>query len=152
MNIAALGNLFDRVCGVLGLEDIEGKWRKAQVDVESIEGIEFDAILRGWVEERTVKEVVETLNAAKIACCAIMTPKDMDEDPHYRARNVHIEWEDVQLGRKVKGTGVFPKFSGTPGEIWRGSVPVGYDNELVYGNLLGLDASRLSSLEEKGVI
>ncbi len=150
--IAALGSLFDRICGVLGLEDVDGKWRNAHADVESIEGIEFDAILRGWVEERTVEEVVNTLNAAHIACCAIMTPKDMDEDPHYQARNVHIEWEDVQLGRKVKGTGVFPKFSATPGEIWRGSVPVGYDNELVYGNLLGMDEARLSDLAEKGVI
>ena len=71
---------------------------------------------------------------------------------HYQARNVHIEWEDVRLGRKVKGTGVFLIFSATPGEIWRGSVPLGYDNELVYGNLLGIDGTCLSALEEKGVI
>ena len=144
--------MFDRICGVLGLENVEEKWRNARTDVDSLEGIESDAILRGWVEERTVEEVVDTLNAAQIACCAIMTPKDMDEDPHYQARNVHIEWDDVQLGRKVKGTGVFPKFSATPGKIWRGSVPVGYDNKLVYGNLLEIDESRLSDLEEKGVI
>ena len=56
------------------------------------------------------------------------------------------------MGRKVKGTGVFPIFSATPGEIWRGSVPIGYDNELVYGNLLGIDGTRLFALEEKGVI
>ncbi len=152
VNIAALGALFDRLCGVLGLEDIDGKWGNAAIDVDSIEGIEFDAILRGWVEARTVKEVVETLNASRIACCAIMTPEDMAEDPHYEARNVHIEWEDVQLGRKVKGTGVFPKFSATPGEIWRGSVPLGHDNALVYGQLLGISESELAGLLEEGVI
>ena len=117
-----------------------------------MEGIEFDAILRGWVEARTVEEVVDTLNAAKVACCPIMTPKDMAEDPHYEARNVHIEWNDEQLGRKVKGTGVFPKFSATPGEIWRGSVPLGYDNTLVYSQLLGIGESELVSLAEEGVI
>lgn len=152
VNIAAIGSLFNRICGVLGLEDVDGKWRNAGIDVDSIEGIEFDATLRGWVEERTVKEVVDTLNAAKIACCPIMTPKDMAEDPHYQARNVHIEWEDPQLGRTVKGTGVFPKFSATPGEIWRGSVPIGHDNALVFGRLMGMEESELASLAEEGVI
>ena len=56
------------------------------------------------------------------------------------------------MARKVKGAGVFPIFSANPGEIWRGSVPIGYDNELVYGNLLGIDGTRLSALEERGVI
>ena len=152
VNIAALGTLFDRICGVLGLEDIEEKWKPASLDPGSIEGIEFDAILRGWVEERTVNEVVDTLNAAKIGCCPIMTPKDMAEDPHYKARNVHIEWEDPQLGRKVKGTGVFPRFSDTPGEVWRGSVGVGHDNELVFGKLLGMNESEIAALAEEGVI
>ena len=152
VNIAAIGNVFDRLCGVLGLDISEGKWRKANLEVESIEGIEFDAILRGWVEERTVVEVVDTLNAAQVGCCRIMTPKDTDEDPHYQMRNIHTEWEDINLGRTVKGTGVIPKFSLTPGKVWRGSVPLGYDNELVYSNLLGLSSSEISQLQERGVI
>jgi len=104
------------------------------------------------VEARTVKEVVDTLNAAQVGCCPIMTPKDMAEDPHYEARYVHIEWEDLQLGRKAKGTGVFPKFSATPGEIWRCSVPLGHDNALVYGQLLGITESELAGLADQGVI
>ncbi|MCH7737600.1 MAG: CoA transferase [Chloroflexi bacterium] len=152
VNIAAIGSLFTRICGVLGLDDVEGKWQIAATDTESVEGIEFDAILRGWVEARTVKEVVEILNEAKVACCPIMTPKDMAEDPHYQARNVHIEWDDPQLGRKVKGTGVFPKFSDTPGEIWRGSVALGYDNDLVFGKLMGMSESEIAGLAEEGVI
>ena len=112
---------------------------------------EFDALLRGWVAERTVAEVVESLNAAQVACCPIMNSKDMAEDPHYQARKLHVEWEDGQVG-KVKGTGVTPLFSETPGKIWRGSVPVGHDNELVYGNLLGMGPEILRELAGKGVI
>ena len=152
VNIAALGTVFNRICGVLGLDPSEDKWQKAQFEVESMEGIEFDAILRGWVEERTIKEVVDTLNAAEVGCSAIMTPRDTAEDPHYRARNVHIEWEDINLGRKVKGIGIVPKFSETPGEVWRGSVPLGYDNETVYTSLLGLDNAVLARLKEEGII
>jgi crotonobetainyl-CoA:carnitine CoA-transferase CaiB-like acyl-CoA transferase len=149
--IAAVGTVFDRVCLVLGLDPAEEKWRKARTEVESAEGIEFDAILRGWVEERTVQEVVDAMNAAQVACSAILTPKDMAQDSHYQMRNVHIAWEDIQLGRKVKGTGVIPKFSLTPGKVWRGSVPLGYDNQLVYTRLLGLTSSELVELREQGV-
>jgi crotonobetainyl-CoA:carnitine CoA-transferase CaiB-like acyl-CoA transferase len=76
----------------------------------------------------------------------------MAEDRHYEARNVHIEWEDVNLGRTVKGTGVVPKFSETPGKIWRGSVPVGHDNEMVFQQLLGMSTSEIAKLTEDGVI
>lgn len=152
VNVAAIGPGFGRVCLILGLDPAEGKWQKAAFDVESIEGIEFDAIMKGWLEERTVQEAVDTLDAAQIACCAIMTPKDMAEDPHYQMRNVHIEWDDISLGRKVKGTGVTPKFSLTPGKVWRGSVPLGYDNESIFCNFLGLTTAELDQLKEEGVI
>lgn len=152
VNVAAIGPRFKNLCVVLGLDPDDERWSKAADEVESIEGIEFDAILRGWLEDLTVQEAVDTLNAAKVACCAIMTPKDMAEDAQYKLRNVHIEWEDINLGRKVKGTGVTPKFSLTPGKIWRGSVPLGYDNELIYSDFLGMTPAELKQLEEQGVI
>ena len=150
--IGAVGSaVFSRVCPVIGLDPHEEKWKIACTEVNSIEGIEFDAILRGWVAERTVTEVVEVMNAAQVACCPIMNSKDMAEDPHYKARGVHTEWEDSQVG-KVKGAGVTPSFSVTPGKIWRGSVPIGYDNEAVYTRLAGLSREEVARLKEKGVI
>ncbi len=150
--IAAVGTPYNRVCEVLGIDPTEEKWRKAHQEVDSPEGIEFDSLLRAWAGNRTVGEIVETMNAAQVACCPIMTPKDAAEDPHYKMRDMHIEWEDVQLGRKVKGIGVVPKMSETPGKIWRGSVGLGYDNDLVYTKLLGLDSSEVTRLKEEGVL
>ncbi len=148
--IAAIGAVFDRVCTVLDLDLNDGYWREGRTNLESIAGIEFDAILRGWLEERTVQEVVEILNAAQVGCSAVMTPKDIAEDPHYQAREVHAEWEDLQLGRKVKGIGIVPKFSETPGKIWRGSAPLGYDNDSVYRHFLGME--ELEQLRVRGII
>ena len=150
--IGAVGlAVFSRVCQVIGLDPADEKWHSASSDVNSIEGIEFDALLRGWVAERTVAEVVEAMNVAQVACCPIMNSRDMADDPHYRARKLHIEWDDGQVG-KVKGTGVTPLFSETPGKIWRGSVPVGHDNEAVYTRLAGLSVKQLAHLKDKGVI
>ena len=113
---------------MLDLDPDDEKWVKARREVNSPEGIEFDAILRGWVEDRTVDEVVKIFNEAQVGCSRIMNAREMAENPHYHAREVHLEWEDQQLGKTVKGVGIVPKLSGTPGKIWRGSVPVGHDN------------------------
>jgi crotonobetainyl-CoA:carnitine CoA-transferase CaiB-like acyl-CoA transferase len=144
--------VYSRVCRVLGLDPDDEKWVTARREVNSAEGIEFDAILRGWVEDRTVDEVVRIFNEALVGCSRIMNAREMAENPHYRARGVHVEWEDQQLGRTVKGVGPVPKFSETPGKIWRGSVPVGYDNELVYCDLLGIAPQTLRELAGRGVI
>jgi crotonobetainyl-CoA:carnitine CoA-transferase CaiB-like acyl-CoA transferase len=143
--------VFSRVCRVLGLDPEEEKWQRASTDINGLEGIEFDALLRGWIAERTVEEVVEQLNAAQVACCPIMNSQAMAEDPHYEARQVHVEWQDNQVGR-VKGTGVSPAFSATPGKLWRGSVPVGHDNEQIYTHFAGLSREEVARLKEKGVI
>ena len=150
--IAAVGTVFDKLCLILGLDVSDPKWMKAHTDAASLEGVEFDAVISGWVEERSIKEVEEILNASQVACCPVMSAKDMDENPHYQARDMHIEWEDEQLGRKVKGVGFTPKFSKTPGKVWRGSVSLGYDNDLVYHHYLGLQPEDLQTLREQGII
>ncbi len=150
--IAAVGTVYTRVCQVLGLDPAEERWRTANLNPDEPEGIEFDAIPRGWVEERTVEDVVEVMNAAQVACCPILNAEQMAQDPHYQMRGVHTEWEDLQLGRKVKGIGIAPRFSETPGKIWRGSAPLGHDNESVYKHFLGLESLELAQLREKGII
>jgi len=145
----AAGPIFARLCVVIGLDP--EKYASASTELDSVEGIEFDHRLRQWIAERPVPEVVETLNAACVPCCPVMSSEAMAEDPHYQARAVHTEWEDLQVG-KVKGTGVAPKFSRTPGKIWRGSVAVGHDNDLIYRDLLGLSAGELANLKERGVV
>ena len=151
--VAAIGPVvYSRVCVVLGLDPDDEKWVSARREIESPQGIEFDAILRGWVEERTMDEVVTALNDAQVGCSKIMNAQEMAENSHYQQRGGHVEWEDEQLGKTVKGIGVVPKFSKTPGKIWRGSVPVGHDNDLVYRDLLGLDAQALQDLSQRGVI
>ena len=149
--LGALGDVYNRLLPVIGLDPKDEKWQSARVNLESIEGIEFDAILRGWISERTVAEVVHAMAQGKVPCAPIMTSKDMAEDPQYRARQMHVEWEDLQAG-KVRGIGIAPKFSLTPGKIVRGSVAVGHDNQRVYGDLLGISPAEMEGLKKDKVI
>jgi crotonobetainyl-CoA:carnitine CoA-transferase CaiB-like acyl-CoA transferase len=150
--IGAVAEVYKRLCRVIGLDPEEEKWQSARVNLESIEGIEFDAMLRGWINERTIEEVVREMNEAQVPCSRILSSEDIARDPHYQARQMHIEWRDEQLGRNVKGIGIAPKFGLTPGKVWRGSVAVGYDNELVYGKVLGMSAQQIAELKDAGVI
>jgi crotonobetainyl-CoA:carnitine CoA-transferase CaiB-like acyl-CoA transferase len=149
--LGALGEKYDAVCRVIGLDPTEEKWKSARLHIDTIEGIEFDALLRGWINERSVTEVVKAMNDVKVPCSPIMSSKDIAENPHYKARGMHIEWEDLQAGR-VKGIGIAPKFSLTPGKVWRGSVGVGYDNDRVYGETLGVSANELEQLRREKII
>jgi crotonobetainyl-CoA:carnitine CoA-transferase CaiB-like acyl-CoA transferase len=149
--MGALGEVYNRLLPVIGMDPADPKWQSARTNLESIEGIEFDAILRGWIAERTVAEVVRAMTDGKVPCSPIMSSKDIAEDPQYRARQMHIEWEDEQVG-KVRGIGIAPRFSLTPGKVVRGSVPIGHDNERVLCGLLGLSASELEALRKDKVI
>jgi crotonobetainyl-CoA:carnitine CoA-transferase CaiB-like acyl-CoA transferase len=149
--LGAIGDVYARMLEVIGLDASDPKWETARTQLESIEGIEFDAILRGWISERTVKEVVEAMTNGNVPCSPIMSSKDIAEDSQYRAREMHVEWHDEQVGR-VKGIGVAPKFSLTPGKIMRGSVAMGYDNERVYRELLGVSAEEFESMRREKII
>jgi crotonobetainyl-CoA:carnitine CoA-transferase CaiB-like acyl-CoA transferase len=147
--LGATGPGFARTCELIGLDP--DKYASAAFELTSAEGLEFDLQLRHWIAERTVPDVVEALNAAHVPCCPVMNSQSMAEDPHYQARAVHTEWDDLQVG-KVKGTGVAPKFSRTPGKIWRGSVAVGHDNDLIYRDMLGLSPTELADLKQRGIV
>jgi crotonobetainyl-CoA:carnitine CoA-transferase CaiB-like acyl-CoA transferase len=149
--MGALSEVYKRLLQAIGLDPNDPRWEAARTNLESMEGIEFDALLRGWLAERTTSDVVRILNEAQVPCSAIMSAEDIAKNPHYQARGMHIEWDDLQAGR-VKGIGVVPRFSLTPGKIWRGAPGVGHDNQRVYGDLLGLTASDLEELKGDRVI
>ncbi len=149
--ICAGAEPYIRLLSVIGLNPDDPKWQTAKTQLESIEGIELDAILRGWVAERTTAEVVGILNAAQVPCSSMMSAKDMAQDPHYRARGMNIEWDDLQAGR-VKGIGIVPKFSETPGKVWRGAPKLGHDNERVYCELLGMSNEEIEALSRDQII
>jgi len=142
--------IFVKVCRVLGLDPGDEHWSSARTAINDVNGIEFDALLRGWCEERTMAEVIEQLNEAGVACAPILNAQNAAEDPHYLQRDVHVEWEDEQVGT-VRGTRTVPRFSATPTKIWRGTTSPGADNAFIYGTVLGRSEAELARLRESGV-
>jgi formyl-CoA transferase len=60
---------------------------------------------------------------------------------------------DARIGRNVKGPGVVPVLSETPGTIRNGgSLAPGQHNDEVYGELLGRSVTELEALRAEGVL
>ncbi len=76
---------------------------------------------------------------------------DIAQDPHFRAREMLLDWEDPVAG-PVRGSGIAPKFSDTPGAVWRGAPWLGQDNDRVLTRGLGYPRSRVDRLVRAGIV
>jgi crotonobetainyl-CoA:carnitine CoA-transferase CaiB-like acyl-CoA transferase len=110
-----------------------------------------DAAIAAFCRARTRAELEQLGREHDVAITRVMDIEDIARDPHYLARGMFLEWDDPIAGR-VKGAGVAPRFSTTPGGVWRGAPWLGQDNARVLGSLLGYSEDRIESLTRRGVI
>jgi crotonobetainyl-CoA:carnitine CoA-transferase CaiB-like acyl-CoA transferase len=110
-----------------------------------------DAAIEAFCRARTRDELERLGREHDIAITRVMDIQDIAHDPHYRSRGMFLEWDDPVAGR-VKGAGVAPRFSGTPGGVWRGAPWLGQDNERILSEILHYPAERIGGLGKAGVI
>lgn len=110
-----------------------------------------DRALAAFCAARACDELERIGREQDLAIARVYDIADIARDPHYAAREMLIEWDDPIVGR-VKGAGIAPKFSSTPGRVWRGAPWLGQDNEAVFTGLLGYDVPTLARLRRDGVI
>lgn len=110
-----------------------------------------DRAIAEFCSSRSRDELEEVGRKHDVAINRVFDIADAAKDPHFREREMFVEWDDPVAGR-VKGAGVAPKFSETPGRVWRGAPWLGQDNGSVLGGLLGLSGEELERLRAKSVI
>ncbi len=110
-----------------------------------------DRAIAEFCGSRTRQELEEIGRKHDVAITRVFDIADAARDPHFREREMFVEWEDPIAGR-VKGAGVAPKFSETPGGVWRGAPWLGQDNARVYGELLGLSGTQIDELRASRII
>jgi formyl-CoA transferase len=145
-------NLWQRLCKVIGREDLLEDPRFETHRDRGQHMQELDQIIGDWVGERDAEEIDRVINDAGVVCGPVYSIADIFEDPHFRAREMLISMSDPELG-ELTAPGIIPKLSETPGAAaFTGSWELGERNSEIYGGILGLDDPKLAELAEDGVI
>lgn len=110
----------------------------------------IDNAISEWVQKRSVSELEELGKKHGFACSKVLGARDVYESPHFRERRSVWFLTDHLYGELAEVQAV--KMSETPGRIKWVARPVGFDNEYVFTNLLGISKEEMKNLEERGII
>jgi formyl-CoA transferase len=145
--------VFRRLCQAMGSPELATDERFVDHLARGRNQDELDKIIGDWAAQREPHDIIATLSEAGVISGPINTVAEVVQDPQLQARNMIADHWDERVQRNVKGPGVVPVLSDTPGTIRNGgSARPGQDNEEVFGRLLGLEGERLAALREEGVL
>lgn len=146
-------SVFGRLCEAMGQPELATDPRFADHAARGRNQDELDGLIGEWSAQHSADKLTEVLSDAGVVVGPVNTVAQVVADPHLQARGMIADHWDPRIGRTVRGPGVVPQFSDTPGAIRNAGPPApGCDNVEVYHELLGLSAETLDELTEQGVI
>ena len=111
---------------------------------------EVDAIVGGWIGERTLAENIAFFEDAGVTAAPVYDVSQLLEDPHVQERGIVFEAPDEEMG-EVPMHSITPRLSRTPGVLRYPAPDIGADNEQVYEGI-GYSSDQVADLRERGVI
>lgn len=137
-------SIFKRLMTEAGRLDMAEDPELAHNPGRVIHQAKIDQALSDWCAQHSSREIIETLEAARVPVGPIYSVQDMMDDPHYNARGM---FETVEIdGKPLKIPAIMPKLSRTPGEThWPGAA-IGEHNNEILGGLLGLSDEEIAAL------
>jgi formyl-CoA transferase len=145
--------VFRRLCSAMGRPDLSTDDRFVNHVARGRNQDELDKIIGEWAAQRQPADVIATLSAAGVISGPINTVAEVVVDSQLQERGMIADHWDERIQRNVKGPGVVPVLSESPGTIrFAGSATPGQHNVDVYTGLLGRTAEQLEALEKEGVL
>lgn len=134
----------------IGREDLITDERYNTIENRIANRSQINKIAADWIAEHTMEEC-QSLFGDEIPNGAVYSVKEIYEDPHIKAREDLATVETEEFGT-ITMQGIYPKLSGTPGQIkWVGQT-LGKSNQEIYGARLGMSSEEMDALKEKGII
>ncbi|HEX2401214.1 MAG TPA: CoA transferase, partial [Mycobacterium sp.] len=144
---------FRRLCAAMGQPELATDDRFANHVARGRNQDELDKLIGAWAAERHPADIIATLSDAGVISGPINTVAEVVRDPQLLARGMIADHYDERIGRNVKGPGVVPVLSETPGTIRNaGPARPGQHNDEIYCGLLGKSVEQLAALREEGVL
>ena len=143
-------DMFGKFCRGIGREDLLTDARFTSIAARGAHSHELDTLVADWVREKTVAEIVTTLERAEVPVAPVHSIPQAAHDPHLWERKMLVEAEEPESGRTFV-PGLTVKFSDTPGAV--GPIPrPGQHNSEIYCDLLGCTPDDLKRWEQQRVI
>jgi crotonobetainyl-CoA:carnitine CoA-transferase CaiB-like acyl-CoA transferase len=133
--IAADPQMHERLMMGMGVEDLG----------------EESEVMDEWVRDKTVKEIVDALNAVSVPVAPVLNIDEALEDPHVKYRGTIIEIEHTKAG-KVRMPGFPVKMEKTPGVIKMAAPMLGEHTAQVLKEMLGYSDEEIDRLRKTGTI
>jgi crotonobetainyl-CoA:carnitine CoA-transferase CaiB-like acyl-CoA transferase len=135
----------------IGRDDLATDTRFESINSRLAHHEEIDDLISTWVKDMRVADAVELVKKAGGAAGPVRSINALTDDPQVKAREMIVEVQHPTFGA-FRTLGSAFKMSQTPGEVRSPGLPLGYNNEEVYGKMLGFDRGKLESLKADGAI
>ena len=139
------------LCAALGRPELAQGARYADAYLRRQHQAELDRLLGEWTARCTPWEVTKLLQEHGVAAFPSCSARDLFEDPHLRERQfAHAIGDSSGKSRTIIASPWLVDAQRAP--IFRDAPALGQDNELMIGELLGIDPADVHALEEQGVL
>jgi crotonobetainyl-CoA:carnitine CoA-transferase CaiB-like acyl-CoA transferase len=140
-----------RVLKIIGADDDVSLSKFARSTDRLRHADELDALVAEWIARHDHDDVIAVLEANRVPVAPVHDVPGLLADPHMAARGDFVTVTDPTIG-PITMVSPSPVLSDTPGTIrWAGPA-IGAHNAEVYGELLGLDATALDDLRNRGLL
>ena len=144
--------LFGRLMRVIGREDLAAADRYRTNPGRAADAALIDEAIGVWTGGLSLRDCLAALEAAGVPAGPIYSVADIAADPQYAAREMLLE-RTLEDGAAIVVPGIVPRMSEAPGRVeWLGPVKLGADNDVIYGELLGIGPDERARLAAAGVI
>ena len=146
-------SVFRRLCAAMDVPELATDERFVDHVARGRNQDELDKIIGDWAAARRPEDIIDTLSQAGVISGPINTVAEVVADPQMQARGMIADHWDERIQRFVKGPGIVPVLSETPGDIrCSGSARPGQHNDEIYTGLLGHSAEEINTLHAEGVV
>lgn len=111
----------------------------------------ISARLAAWCAERTTKEVLDAMEAARLPAGPVLSPQEVLDDPHIAAKGLFqpVAYPGLGVPAPLMRTAV--ELSETPGEIRRRAPTLGEHTDQIMGEL-GYSTAEIAELRAQRII
>jgi crotonobetainyl-CoA:carnitine CoA-transferase CaiB-like acyl-CoA transferase len=148
--VASSDIIFARLCKAIGRAEWADDARFRTNPARVVHLVELDAGLSAWFAGRAYEPIAEALEEAGVPFSKVYTIADIEQDPHYLARQAIVRLPDPDYG-SLPAPCIVPRIVGRDMPIPRTGPSVGEHNAEVYAEF-GIAAARLASLRAERVV